>query len=53
MQALKLLTSDSIKYSRELVGNYKDLNEVMDFAKKFSSIEEELMCVNKEEDKKN
>ena len=52
MQALKLLTSDSIKYSRELVGNYKDLNEVVDFMEKFSSIEEELMYVNKKEEEK-
>ena len=50
MRALKLLTSDSIKYSRELAGDYEDLNEVVDFMEKFSSIEEELMYVNKEEE---
>ena len=51
MQALKLLTSDSIKYSRELAGDYENLNEVVDFMEKFSSIEEELMYVNKKEEK--
>ena len=50
MRALKLLTSDSIKYSRELAGDYEDLNEVVDFMEKFSSIEEELMYVNKAEE---
>ncbi len=50
MRALKLLTSNSIKYSRELAGDYEDLNEVVDFMEKFSSIEEELMYVNKEEE---
>ena len=50
MRALKLLLSDSIKYSRELAGDYEDLNEVVDFMEKFSSIEEELMYVNKEEE---
>ena len=50
MRALKLLTSDSIKYSRELAGDYENLNEVVDFMEKFSSIEEELMYVNKEEE---
>ncbi len=50
MRALKLLTSDSIKYSRKLAGDYEDLNEVVDFMEKFSSIEEELMYVNKEEE---
>lgn len=50
MRALKLLTSDSIKYSRELAGDYEDLNEVIDFMEKFSSIEEELMYVNKKEE---
>ena len=50
MRALKLLTSNSIKYSRELAGDYEDLNEVVDFMEKFSSIEEELMYVNKKEE---
>ena len=50
MRALKLLTSNSIKYSRELAGDYEDLNEVVDFMEKFSSIEEELLYVNKEEE---
>ena len=39
-----------MKYSRELSGDYEDLNEVVDFMEKFSSIEEELMYVNKEEE---
>ena len=52
MRALKLLVSDSIEYSRKLAGDYKDLNEVVDFMEKFSSIEEELMYVNKEEEEK-
>lgn len=50
MRALKLLTLNSIKYSRELAGDYEDLNEVVDFMEKFSSIEEELMYVNREEE---
>ena len=49
---MKSLTSDSIKYSRELAGDYEDLNEVVDFMEKFSSIEEELMYVNKEEEER-
>ena len=39
-----------MKYSRELAGDYEDLNEVVDFMEKFSSIKEELMYVNKEEE---
>ena len=50
-RALKLLTSDSISYSKSLAGDDPILNEVVDFMEKFSSIEEELLFVNKEEEK--
>ena len=51
MRALKLLTLDSIKYSKELAGDYEDLNEVVDFMEIHPNIFEELMYVNKEEEK--
>ena len=51
-RALMLLTSNSIKRSREIAGDYEDLNEVVNFMEEFSSIEEELMYVNKEEEEK-
>ena len=47
-----LLTSNSIKRSRKIAGDYEDLNEVVNFMEEFSSIEEELMYVNKEEEEK-
>ena len=50
MRVLKLLLSNSIKYSRELASDYEDLNKVVDFMEKFSSIDEELMYVNKKEE---
>ncbi len=50
-RALKLLTSNSITYSKSIAGDDPILNEVVDFMEKFSSIEEELLFVNKEEEK--
>ena len=49
-RALKLLTSDSISYSKTLAGDDPVLNEVVDFMKKFSSVEKELLYVNKKEE---
>ena len=46
MRALKLLTSNSIKYLRELASDYEDLNEVVDFMEKISIIEEEQKLKN-------
>ncbi len=49
-RALKLLTSDSISYSKTLAGDDPILNEVVDFMEKFSSVEKELLYVNKKEE---
>ena len=49
-RALKLLTSDSISYSKTLAGDDPILNEVVDFMGKFSSVEKELLYVNKKEE---
>ena len=49
-RALKLLTSDSISYSKFLAGDDPILNEVVDFMEKFSNIEKELLYVNKNEE---
>lgn len=49
-RALKLLISDSISYSKTLAGDDPILNEVVDFMEKFSSVEKELLYVNKKEE---